>query len=170
MSTCNFRTMEDFDLVVISDEMICKNYLDDDFIAERKEEFEDYNPIDDIELAWDLFKEDIKEWSVLDDLNNSLRWYKVELKSGYYDGVQFYIYTDFLGIDEIATWLPSKPLVWDDDECMLEFGLTKEETKQMIEEEKKRINDFLDTMVKCGWERIRCVGVFSNGEAIYEKA
>lgn len=170
MGTCNFWTMDDFDLVVMSDEKICQNFLGDEFIEERKAELEDYDPIDDIELAWELFNEDIEEWSGIDDLNNSLCWYKVELKSGYYDGVQFYIDTDFLGIDEIATWLPSKPLVWDDDECMLEFGLTREETKQMIEEEKKRINNFLDKMVEYGWERIRCVGVFNNGEAVYELA
>lgn len=93
MSTCNFWTMDDFDLVVMSDEKICQNFLGEEFIEERKAEFEDYNPIDDIELAWDLFKEDM-EWSGIDELNDTLLWYNVRLKSGYYDGVQFYIDTE----------------------------------------------------------------------------
>lgn len=158
MGTCNFWTMDDFDLVVMSDEKICQNFLGDEFIEERKAEFEDYDPIDDIELAWDLFKEDMDEWSGLDYLNDTLLWYNVRLKSGYYDGVQFYIDTEWLDIDG-----------WDDDECYMYFDRNKEETKQMIEEEKKRINDFLDKMVEYGWERIRCVGVFNNGEAVYER-
>lgn len=158
MSTCNFWTMDDFDLVVMSDEKICQNFLGEEFIEERKAEFEDYNPIDDIELAWDLFKEDM-EWSGIDELNDTLLWYNVRLKSGYYDGVQFYIDTEWSPIDG-----------WDDDECYMYFDRNKEETKQMIEEEKKRINDFLNGMVELfGFERIRCVGVFSNGEAVYEK-
>lgn len=170
MATCNFWTMKDFDLWVIDDEKICQWYLGEEFIEERKAEFEDYNPIDDIELAWDLFKEDFDINSGLDELNDSLEWYKVELKSGYYDGVQIYIKTEWLGIDEIATWLPNRPLVWDDEECELEFGLNREETIAMIEEEKKKINAFLKNMEWFGFYKINCIGVFSNGEAIYEKA
>lgn len=160
MGTCNFWTMDDFDLVVMSDEMLCKNYLGDEFIAERMEEIEDYDPIGDIELAWDLFNEDMNEWSGMDEVNDTLLWYNIRLKSGYYDGVQFYIDTE---------WLPIEG--WDDEECEYYFDRNKEETKKMIEEEKERINKFLDEMVTLfGFERIRCVGVFSNGEAVYEKA
>ena len=159
MGTCNFWTMDDFDLVVMSDETICKNYLSEEFIEERKADFEDYEPTDDIELAWELFNEDMNEWSEMDDLNDTLLWYNVKLKSGYYDGVQFYIDTEWLPIDG-----------WDDDECYMYFDRDKEETKKMIEEEKERINKFLEEMVTLfGFERIRCVGVFNNGEAVYER-
>ena len=41
MATCNFRTMDDFDLWVIDDEKICELYLWEEFIEERKEEFND---------------------------------------------------------------------------------------------------------------------------------
>jgi hypothetical protein len=66
--------------------------------------------------------------------------------------------------------LPSKPLIWDDEECELQFGLTKEETKKMIENEKKLINQFLEESKDYGFFKIGCVGVFSNGEAVYELA
>lgn len=167
MGTCNFWTMDDFDLWVIDDEKLCNFYLGEEFIEERRKQFEDYEPIDDIELAWDMLLEDIQ--SEFDDLKSHLEWYKIELKSGYYEGAQFYISTDYLGIDERADWLPSKPLIWDDEECELQFGLTKEETKKMIENEKKLINQFLEESKDYGFFKIGCVGVFSNGEAVYER-
>ena len=171
MSTCNFRTMDDFDLWVIDDEALIKNYLGDDFIEERKKEFDcedfQYDPVDDVWMAWEMLLGDLE--SEFDDLKSKLEWYKIELKSGYYEGAQFYISTDYLGIDEVADWLPSKPLVWDDDECELQFGLTKEETIKMIENEKKLINEFLENSKDYGFFKIGCVGVFSNGEAIYER-
>jgi hypothetical protein len=161
MGTCNFWTMDDFDLYVIDDETLVRNYLGDDFV---NEEIESY----DIDLAWDMLLGDLE--SEFDDLKSHLEWYKIELKSGYYEGAQFYISTDYLGIDERADWLPSKPLIWDDEECELQFGLTKEETKKMIENEKKLINQFLEESKDYGFFKIGCVGVFSNGEAVYELA
>lgn len=156
MGACNFRTMDDFDLWVIDDEKVCEWYLGEEFIEES-----------DIELAWNLFKEDFDMNAGLDELNSSLEWYKVKLKSGYYKGAQIYIDTKWSGIDEIATWLPSKPLIWDDEECELQFGLTREETKKMIEDEKKKINTFLENLDMYGFYKIKCLGVFSNGEAVY---
>jgi hypothetical protein len=47
MGTCNFWTMDDFDLYVIDDETLVRNYLGDDFV---NEEIESY----DIDLAWDM--------------------------------------------------------------------------------------------------------------------
>lgn len=161
MSTCNFRTMDDFDLVVMSNEKMLNVFLGEEFIEEKRwrkgENFEDYDPMDDIDLAWDLFKEDIEP--LLDDLNDELEWYNIDWRSGYYDGVQFYIDTEWLPIDG-----------WFDDECYFQFGCSKEEVIKRIAEEKKIINDFLENMIKdYGFERIRCVGTFSNGEAVYEK-
>ena len=160
MGTCNFWTMDDFDLYVIDDETLVRNYLGDDFV---NEEIESY----DIDLAWDMLLGDLE--SEFDDLKSHLKWYKIELKNGYYEGAQFYISTDYLGIDERADWLPSKPLIWDDEECELQFGLTKEETKKMIENEKNLINQFLEESKDYGFFKIGCVGVFSNGEAVYER-
>ena len=157
MGTCNFWTMDDFDLVVMDDEKMLNVFLGEEFFEERKAEIEDYDPMGDIELAWELFKEDIDP--LVDDLNDKLEWYNIGIKSGYYDGVQFYIDTEWLPIEE-----------WDDDDCYGEFGCDKESTIEGIANEKKAINDFLDTMVKdYGFERIRCVGTFNSGEAVYEK-
>lgn len=169
MATCNFWTMDDFDLWVIDDKKIFDFYLGEDFLKERIEEFgEDYDFSDDLWLAWEVMLEDLE--SDFDDLKSKLVWYKIELKNGYYEGAQFYIDTEWLGIDEIADWLPSKPLVWDDDECELQFGLTKEETRKMIENEKALINEFLENSKNYGFYKINCIGTFSNGEAVYEIA
>lgn len=168
MGACNFWTMDDFDLWVMDDEKLCRFYLGEEFIEERKEEFEDYNPIDDIELAWDMLLEDIQ--SDFDDLKSHLEWYTIELKSGYYDGAQFYIDTKYCGINDKADWLQSKPLIWDDEECLSEFGLSRQQTIKMIEEEKRLINEFLENSKDYGFYKINCVGVFNNGEAVYELA
>ena len=169
MATCNFWTMDDFDLWVIDNEKMLDFYLGEDFFKERIEEFgEDYDSLDDLWLAWETMLEDLE--SDFDDLKSKLVWYKIELKSGYYEGAQIYIDTEWSGIDEIATWLPSKPPIWDDEECELQFGLTREKTKKMIEDEKKKINTFLENLDMYGFYKIKCLGVFSNGEAVYELA
>lgn len=170
MSTCNFRTMDDFDLWVIDDEKICEWYLGEEIIEERKKENEDYEPIWDIEFAYDLFLEDFNRDSGIDELNDNLKWYNVRLLNGYYDGVQIYIDTEWSGIDEVTTWLDTKYLIWDDNECFLQFGLSRKETIKMIEEEKKRINTFLENLDMYGFYKIECVGRFNNGEAIYKLA
>lgn len=171
MSTCNFRTMDDFDLWVIDDETLCNFWLGKEFIEERKEEFNDedfeYDPTDDMWLAWETLLEDIQ--SDFDDLKSHLEWYKIELKNGYYEGAQFYIDTDYCGINDKADWLQSKPLIWDDEECLSEFGLTRQQTIEMIENEKKLINEFLENTKNYGFYKIGCIGVFSNGEAVYKK-
>ena len=167
MSTCNFKTMKDFDLWVIDEEKMCEFYLGEEYKKENG--IEEYS-YDDIDLAYDLLREDFNDDSGIDKLNDSLQWYNVELRSGYYEGLQIYIDTEWSGINEYADWLPSKPLIWDDEECELQFGLTREETIKMIEEEKKKINEFLENTKYYGFYKIKCIGVFSNGEAVYQLA
>lgn len=165
MGACNFWTMDDFDLWVMDDEKVCDFYLGEEF--KKENEIEEYS-YDNINFAYDILMEEIQ--SDFDDLKSKLEWYKIELRSGYYEGMQFYIDTEWRGIDEKADWLSSKPLIWDDEECLSEFGLTRQQTIEMIEKEKKLINEFLENSKDYGFYKINCVGVFSNGEAVYELA
>lgn len=157
MATCNFWTMEKFPLLALTTEDVCKLYL-----GEEDENGESYNGLysyEDMQFAWDLFNSDYEVKDTLNELNIGLEWYKGELKYGYYDGVQFYFDTKYIDIKN-----------WDDDECYLEFNLSLEDTKQMIKEDEEAIKKFLECAKQSGFKELVCVGVFSNGEAIYEYA
>lgn len=161
MSTPNFRTMKDFPLWVVEDEEVCKYSLGTE--DEYGNPYTEYS-CDDINLAWDIFWGEMGDVYIdsiqneINKLNDTLKWYKVELKSGYYNGVQIYVDTKWYDISN-----------WDDEDCDVEFDLNKADTIKMIDCEKNNINEWFKEIPKqYGFEELICLGVFSNGEAIYK--
>lgn len=153
MATVNFWTMDEFPLMVMGDDEVCKYYLGEE--DENGEPYEEYTD-DDISFSWHLFQDESFCHDELEELNDELSWFNGKLKYGYYSGVQFYFDTKYISIKN-----------WDDEDCEDEFGLTLEETKQMIEDEKKKILAFLEKMKDYGFRELLCLGVFSNGEGVY---
>lgn len=154
MATCNFCTMDNFDLYVIGDEDIIKQWFEED---------ENVVSYEELSFAWDCWWIDNEKYGIsedIDTLNDELRWYHVELKSGYYEGVQIYVDTEWCNIG-----------TWSEEDCQDEFELTKKETMCMILEEQKKINAWLaEVATMYGFRKLDCLGVFSNGEAIYAYA
>ena len=155
MATCNFWTMEEFPLYVMSNYEVCVSMLGDE--DEEGNKIEEYS-IDDLQIAYDFLNENIEY--ALEELNDKLEWYKVTFKDGYYDGVQFYIDTDYISIND-------KRDPWTEEDAQYEFDLSLNELKSMIEKEKEMILEFLENSKDFGFRELLCGGVFSNGEAIY---
>ena len=176
MSTPNFRTQEDFDLYCYNEWDISQEQIDD--MREANEYSEDIS--DDTIKGWiaednvRFLEEDfpyaLKECT--EELNRELNFYEIELKGGYYGGVQFYVsikdkefspYSDTLS--EIFEWVDNEETRYYYDMCLSEF-------KRKIKSEINFINKkYLPLLAKrTGFKRYRCVGVFSNGEAVYELA
>ena len=126
MSCANFKTMENFSLFV-----------------------RDY---DECEMLFIIH--DIED--TLQNLNYSLTFHKVELRSGYYNGIQFYV-------EEIHN-----PNELDNDDCRYYFDLFRSVAIRRYKSEINKLNRILGRLAQeYDFHEIYCAGVFGNGEALY---
>lgn len=154
MSTPNFETQDDFDLYVSNMEY---ETLD-----------EDDEPTGEYEFDYGLY--DATQSFIDDVLNKQLEFFKITLESGYYVGVQSYVVprTIYYGDDsyDFINYYED----YDGKDIYAYFGYNKHVLKQKILKEIKFINEkLLPQLKEYTFEQIKCVGIFSNGEAVYER-
>lgn len=142
MSTPNFYNQKDFDLYI-------KAY----------EPEGEYNEIEaeifyeDVVYGYDGFKE------VMEELNDSLTFHSIEIKDGYYSGIQLYVNTT------------ENPHELDNEDCKYYFDMYRSQAIRKYEVEIRKINKWMEKVaVGYGWRKLNCLGIFSNGEAIYQYA
>jgi hypothetical protein len=134
MATSNFHSMEKFPLWVTDD---------DDFAGE-----------DD----WSGWSDDVQR--ELDPLNETLKFYSVSLKSGYYSGCQLYV-TDKYEIERYGI---------DEDDARYNLGMTVEEATVAEAAEVELIKTKLKEIGEdYGMFEIMVMARASNGETFYEK-
>lgn len=152
MGTSNFATQKHFDL-----------YLSENF------EFEYTDENDEPTGEWgfdDYYFEQCENF--IDELNDKLRFFKITLKSGYYNGVQTYL------IDKSDYFDPLYYLghteIYNGEEIFAEFGVNKYILNRMIQSEITKINNKLLPLLKeWGFDRYGVVARFSNGETWFSK-
>lgn len=158
MGTCNYKSQSKFDLYV-------KIYeVDKEYIKQYEEE----NGYEfDERFDRQIFYEDIyrEAEQLADELNKELMFYQIEIRSGYYDGLQTFIqgtdwHDGYYNIEDMSNY-----------EYHYYFDMCRSKAIRKYNAEVNRINKKLLPLFKkeLGFERIRCIGVFSNGEAIYER-
>ena len=173
MSTPNFRTQTDFDLYVYDgsatqeqiDDMREANEYDESISDEKIYE---WVTDDNYRFVIEDFNYALKE--VLGSLKKDLQFFNIELRDGYYVGLQFYVNMDkdlsYFGgdVDEVLEYI-------DNEDTRYHYDMCKSEFKRKFLQEVKFINKkVLPLLAKyLGFEQYRCIGVFSNGEAVYEK-
>ena len=150
MATANFRSQEDFRLMA-GDFMIplypCDEYGD---------EITTDDPVDYIFDSYAV--EDAQ--NKIDELNKSLKFYKMRLQDGYYSGIQIIVDNDEVPDD---FWLEN---YFDFNE----YGVNRYILRRMIEAEKKRINKKLLPLFKqYGFDEYCVSARFSSGETWYSK-
>ena len=182
MGTANFRTQTDFDLYLYdgsATEEDIKSYRDEvleDF--ENDEESEDYVDDDTLyrrltdynyEFVVDNFSYELDE--VLKELKRELQFYTIELKDGYYTGLQFYVrmndtlYNYGDDVEDVLNYIDNEDTKYYYDMCYSQFKV------KLLSEVKYINKKVLPLLAKyTGFEQYSCVGVFSNGEAVYRKA
>lgn len=170
MSTPNFNNQRDFDLYVTDNFLTYPYKIDpntDDFLLDDNGDYIiDY----DAEPYFDYsYFDECKNYTD-NKLNSELDFFTISFKDGYYSGIQTFVEpkhpNDFDAID----WL-EYPHYYDNGVLFKEFGYNTYILKRKILAEIKRINNELLPKLKdtfC-FDKIKCVGIFSNGEAIYEK-
>ena len=107
----------------------------------------------DIYNGYDGFKE------VMEELNDNLTFHEITFKSGYYDGVQLYVEEK------------ENPHELDNEDCRYYYDMCRSQAIRKYDAEIRKINKWMDKVAtQHGWKELYCLGIFSNGEAIYEYA
>lgn len=163
MSAPNFKTMSDFPLIVAEPQYrkVCPgcglSHCDD---AETCEECG--TDLSSVEAEYDdLAAEDDysnMKWYA-DKANEEQDFFTVTVESGYYTGLQFYVEEKYDDIEE-----------WSNDDAQYEFGMSRSE---MLRKYKAAGNAVRKMLAKAKEDlcltELSCMGVFSNGEAVYRK-
>ena len=159
MSTCNFETQENFDLWILNTDGLGMAYPCDENGKpdETKEpKFDEWLYQMDIDTELAEVKAVIQK--VLD--KKDLNYFKVIFKDGYYTGIQAFIKD---------TW--GTPEKLDNEDCQYYYGEYRSVAIRKYNSEKRYINKkVLPALKEAGFVKLICVGVFSNGEAVYEIA
>ena len=144
MGAANFYTQEGFDLWA-ADFSIPLYPTDED-----GEEIPDSDPVDYLfdDEAYDEAAEKIA------DANKNLRFFKLDLRAGYYAGTQ-------IEIDDGEA---------PDDIYFKDYGVNRYILRRMVDAEKRRINEeILPAFKELGFDRYTVYARFSNGETWYSK-
>ena len=139
MGACNYITQSDFDLY-ITEEVGNETYDELEFI---------YREADRLASR----------------LNKELTFYRITIIDGYYYGLQTHVKfkdgPDYsYDIEEL-----------NNEDCQYYFGMCRSKAIRKYKAEVNKINKKLLPLFEkeLGFDHIRCIGVFSNGEAIYER-
>ena len=179
MSTPNFHTQKNFGLYIQSFEPISlEEYAAEEF------QFDDYHYPEYEAAVSDEWKQHILEksynetmdlWNqafyedillgydgfkcAMDDFNNTLIFHEITFKSGYYDGLQLYVEEK------------ENPNELDNDDCHYYYDMCRSQAIRKYDAEVRKINRWMNKVATLhGWKELNCIGIFSNGEAIYEYA
>lgn len=161
MATNNFESMN-FDMPLVAYGMGV------DYEERKKDYEEDFGE----EYTEDIYYSDIDFQSEdvqndIDEFNDKHRFFEVEQKNGYYQGIQFQV--NF--IDKYLDY----DMIMDDKEFTDEdadyyYGDTAENIRKQVEKEKQDCYDFIMSMKNLqGAVELYKYAQFSNGEAIYRE-
>lgn len=171
MSTPNFYTMNNFPLWVkdfYEETKICpecKVMQDSDnneceFCGHDLSDVEVENLYDEFEAQYICNEIDNK----LEDINNDLIFHKIELRSGYYSGVQFYCETKDFDEDKDGE------LDIDNYDAHYYYDMYRSQARRKYKTEINKINKLLKKLGKeFGFDAYGVSARFSNGETWYCK-
>lgn len=154
MGTCNYIIQKDFDLYIIEYSSSTQEEIEN-FIMETGEVFdEDF----DSEM---FYYNTYREAEILArELSEELMFHNIEIACGHYTGIQTYIKEYYKNIDLL-----------NNEDCYYYFDMCRSKAIRKYKAEINKINKKLLPLFEkeLGFDHIRCIGVFSNGEAIYER-
>ena len=170
MSTANFDSRQNGFPLYVHDDVYAKlcpecgawNGEDDDECCECGEDLKRVDPIYDECSMDDIVFCARKE---LETINKELDFFEVSLASGYYVGVQF-------DVNFKMRWgCELDPEEMDNEDAHYYYDCCRSVMLRKYQRERRRLAKKLAELAKAlDFEEIVCVGVFSNGEAIYERA
>jgi len=130
------------------------------------------------DIEWDLSDEDLfdedtyenAQFFIDHELNDKLEYFKITLEGGYYFGIQTIVDQAKENYRFDVFYYMTHEDEYSNSEIYEIFGFNKYILNRVLNKEIKLINEKLLPQLKdYGFERYACVGIFSNGEAIYER-
>ena len=179
MSTPNFYNQRNFKLYIKSFEPITLEEYEAEYFQDDEVYYPDYVEETDpyykevilkksyesvMEFWMESFYMDIFEGydgfsDLMEDFSDTLTFHELTLKSGYYDGVQIYVEEK------------ENPYELDNEDCHYYYDMCRSKAIRKYESEVRKINRWMDKVAsQYGWRELHCLGIFSNGEAIYQYA
>lgn len=179
MSTPNFHVQKNFNLYIQcfepmslekyeAEEFQYDEYLYPEYLSAQSDSWKKHileKSYNDTMETWDyFFYNDIYEGAdgfkgKMEEFNNTLTFHKITFESGYYSGVQLYV-------EEMEN-----PHELDNEDCHYYYDMCRSQAIRKYDAEIRKINKWMEkTAVEYGWRKLHCLGVFSNGEAIYQYA
>ena len=133
-----------------------------DYEAQYEEEYTDDMYMTDIEFESEEIEEELKEF------NNSHRFFNVEQKCGYYQGIQLQVewVDNYLDMDTI---LDRKQFNDEDAEYYYGTGETAKGIRAEVRKELREVKKYLMSFTGRGFLNLYKYAQFSNGEAIYKR-
>lgn len=173
MGTANFYSMENFDLWAVSNERFynkfcaacCCGGLEGDTCEICGADLSDVRPEFDFFEA-EEFCNDLEKRC--QDENENLRFFKISVKNGYYDGLQLFVeLTQDAGN---AGFTERGPEYLENDDAHCYFDMCRSKCIRAYESEKRKINKILAKIgTTYGMDRLGIFARFSNGETWYCK-
>lgn len=176
MSTPNFYNQRNFNLYVKSFEAIsledyeAEEFQYDDYLYPQWEEADDEDKADILEESYnhcmhiweeDFYRDIYDGWDgfkkLMENFNDELTFHELQFKSGYYVGVQIYVEEK------------ENPHELDNEDCRYYYDMCRSVAIRKYDAEIRKINKWMDKVAtEYGWRKLNCIGIFSNGEAVYE--
>ena len=162
MSAPNFYNQRNFKLYVQSFEPISleeyeAEYFDGDGDDSLEKSYESDMYFWEEDFYYDIFHDADGFKSLMEEFNDTLIFHELKFHSGYYAGIQIYVEEK------------ENPHELDNDDCNYYYDMCRSKTIRKYDAEIRKINKWMDKVAtQYGWRELVCLGIFSNGEAIYE--
>lgn len=164
MSAPNFCVMDEFPLFVVDDQYMkrcpcCGLYMD----AEAEECEECGASLEDVEAEYDDFMTNDLFSMIQQDIKDNapyLEFFEVTVQGGYYTGMQLYV-------EDKHDCFPEQ---YDNDDCHYYFDCCRSRAIRKRAAEVRKVEKYMRKIARqYGMDEYYCGGIFSNGEAVYDK-
>lgn len=173
MGTSNFWSMQNFDLWATSDERFYNKYcaacncsgLEGDTCEMCGADLSEIEPEYDYYGAQE-FCDELE--NRCQEENKNLRFFKISVKSGYYNGLQLYV--ELSRDANNAGFTDGGPTYLENDDAHYYFDMCRSKCIRAYESEKRRVNKILAKIgADYDMDKLGIVARFSNGETWYTK-
>lgn len=173
MGTCNFHSMDNFDLWATSSDRFYTKFCSECDCSVSDGETCEICGADLSEISAEY--DDIAAQIFYDDLenrcqeeNDHLKFFKISVKSGYYDGLQLFV--DLTQAADNAGFTERGPEYLDNESAHDYFDMCRSKCIRAYESEKRKVNKALAIIGGAyGLDKLGIFARFSNGETWYTK-
>lgn len=103
---------------------------------------------------------------LIEEIQDTLQFHDITIEGGRYYSFQFFVeekYSGYFDLDKNSRYCI------DNEDAHYYFDMCRSRALRAADAEKRKIRKWLEGLEKRGFDKLVCVAMFSNGEAIYER-